>query len=101
MSSSVMARGRTSYLRRCGLAAGLVLITGFAGPGSAEDALVKATLAASVSDGYARLIFDMSEFDDASARLGGNVLIVTFKKPIDVSVDRLASQIPDYVGAAR
>jgi hypothetical protein len=96
-----MARGRPSYLRRCGLAAGLFFVIGFAGPGAADDATVKATLAATVNDGYARLIFDMSEFDDASARLGGNVLIVTFKKPIDVAVDRLAAQIPDYVGAAR
>jgi hypothetical protein len=29
------------------------------------------------------------------------VLIITFNRPIDVSIDRLAAQIPDYVGAAR
>ena len=106
-----MARGRSerktghrfsSYLRHCGLAAAALLgLAGFAAPGSADEAPVKATLAASVDGGYARLIFDMSEYDDASVRLANNVLIITFKRPIDVSVDRLASQIPDYVGAAR
>src|SRR5271168_5230634 len=106
-----MARGRTagktghrfaSYLRRCGLAAAAALcFATFAGPGAADDDPVKATLAATVNDGYARLIFDMSEFDDASVRLANNVLIITFVRPIDVSVDRLVSQIPDYVGAAR
>src|SRR5580692_3191104 len=106
-----MARGRSerktghrfaSYLRRCGVAAAALLcIASFAAPGSADDDPVKATLAATVNDGYARLVFDMSEYDDASVRLANNVLIITFKRPIDVSVDRLSSQIPDYVGAAR
>jgi tetratricopeptide (TPR) repeat protein len=106
-----MARGRSerktghrfaSYLRHGGLAAAALLcLATFAVPGSADDEPVKATLAASVNDGYARLVFDMSEYDDASVRLANNVLVITFKRPIDVSVDRLASQIPDYVGAAR
>src|SRR5580704_6339906 len=103
-----MARGRTvgktghrfaSYLRRCGLAAAALLcFATLAVAGSADDGSVKATLAATVNDGYARLIFDMSEYDDASVRLANNVLVITFKRPIDVSVDRLAAQIPDYVG---
>ena len=106
-----MARGRSerktghrfaSYLRHCGLAAAALLgLIGFAAPGSADEAPVKATLAASVDGGYARLIFDMSEYDDVSVRVANNVLVITFKRPVDVSVDRLATQIPDYVGAAR
>src|SRR5580693_2393570 len=106
-----MACGRTvgktghrfaSYLRPCGLAAAALLcISGLAAPGAADDGPVKATLAATVNDGYARLIFDMSEADDASVRVANNVLVITFKRPVDVSVERLASQIPDYVGAAR
>src|SRR5580704_16198021 len=106
-----MARGRSerktghrfsSSLRRCGLAAAALLcLAGFAAPGSADDGPVKATIAATVNDGYARLVFDMSEYDDASVRVANNVLVITFNRPIDVSVDRLALQIPDYVGTAR
>ena len=106
-----MARGRTvgktghrfaSYLRHCGLAAAALLsFATFAAPGSADDEPVKATLAATVNGGFARLVFDMSEYDDASVRVANNVLVITFERPIDVSVDRLVSQIPDYVGAAR
>ncbi len=106
-----MARGRTvgktghrfsSNLRRCGLAAAaLFCCATFAAPGSADDGPIKATLTATVNDGYARLVFDMSEYDDASVRLANNVLVITFKRPIDVSVERLVSQIPDYVGTAR
>src|SRR5580704_18208796 len=106
-----MACGRTvgktdhrfsSYLRRCGLAAAALLcFATFAAPGSADDDPIKATLTATVNDGYARLVFDMSEYDDASVRLANNVLVISFKRPLDVSVERLSSQIPDYVGAAR
>jgi len=106
-----MARGRTvgktghrfsSYLRHCGLAAtALLCLAGFAALGAADDGPIKATLAATVNDGYARLVFDMSEYDDASVRVANNVLVITFNRPIDVSIDRLALQIPDYVGAAR
>jgi tetratricopeptide (TPR) repeat protein len=108
-----MARGRNVgksfpshsllYVRRCGAAAaGLVLgIAALAAPTAAEDDLVKATVTATVNDGYARVVFDMSEFDDATARFANNVLVITFSKPIDVVVDRIATQIPDYVGAAR
>ena len=106
-----MARGRSerktghrfsSYLRHCGLAAaGLLSFATFAAPGSADDDPVKATLAATVNGGFARLVFDMSEYDDASVRVANNVLVIAFARPIDVSVDRLVSQIPDYVGAAR
>ena len=108
-----MARGRNVgksspnysllYVRRCGVAAlGLVLgIAALAAPTAAEDNVVKATVTATVNDGYARVVFDMSEFDDAAARFANNILVITFSKPIDVVVDRIAAQIPDYVGAAR
>jgi tetratricopeptide (TPR) repeat protein len=99
-----MARGRTVGKTRFRFAAGagfLLGIAAFAAPGIAEDDLVKATVTGTVNDGYARLVFDMSEFDDASARLGNNVLVVTFNRPLDVDVDRIATQIPAYVGTAR
>jgi tetratricopeptide (TPR) repeat protein len=62
---------------------------------------IKTTLEAAATGGYARLIFSLSEYDDATVHVANNVLVISFKKPIDVSVDRLATQIPDYVGAAR
>jgi hypothetical protein len=107
-----MARGRsfrksslrhTLYWRRCGAAVAGLLLAGaaFAAPTAAQDDVVKATVNGTVNDGYARLVFDMSEFDDAAVRFANNVLVIIFKKPIDVVVDRIAAQIPDYVGAAR
>src|SRR5580658_5519428 len=93
-SSSVMARGRSFrksslrhslYVRRCGVAvAGLLLASAaFAAPAAAQDDVVKATVNGTINDGYARLVFDMSEFDDAAVRFANNVLVITFNKPID------------------
>ncbi len=62
---------------------------------------IKANVTAGVSGGYARLVFSMSDYDAASVRQEGTVLVISFKDPVDVSVDRLATQAPDYIGAAR
>ena len=62
---------------------------------------IKANVVAGTNGGYAQLIFSMSDFNDASVRQTGNVLIISFKTPIDISVDRLAAQAAGYVGAAR
>ncbi|MGD0026136.1 MAG: tetratricopeptide repeat protein, partial [Xanthobacteraceae bacterium] len=106
-----MACGRTiqepclrlfHYWRRRQAVVGLVLfIVAFAVPRSTMADPIKAGVAASVSGGYARLVFSMSEYDEASVRQAGTVLIISFKQPLAVSVDRLAVQAPDYIGAAR
>ncbi len=62
---------------------------------------LKTAVTAGMSGGYARLVFSSSEYLDATARVTANVLIVTFKQPIDIAVDRIAEQVPDYIGAAR
>ena len=62
---------------------------------------IKATLAVTTSDGYARLVFSANEYIEATTKTSGHVLIISFKQPIDVSVDRLPELAADYVGAAR
>jgi tetratricopeptide (TPR) repeat protein len=78
----------------------LALLLGFAGPVAAAAPL-KTTVAAHVDDGYARLVFTASEYIDGTARIAGNVLIISFNQPVDIAVDRLSDQVPDYIGAAR
>jgi len=110
-----MAYGRTVprvCLRICfavrrsaaALASVILLAIAYAAPCAAQTDPIKATIEAKVSDGdfaYARLIFTLSAFDDVHARIANNVLIVSFQNPVAVVVDRIPSQIPDYVGAAR
>ena len=85
--------------------AGLILLAiVIAVPGAAQTVPIKATVEAKVTDGefaYARLVFTLSEYDDVHARVANGVLIISFQNPIAVVVDRVAAQIPEYVGAAR
>ncbi|HML13569.1 MAG TPA: tetratricopeptide repeat protein [Xanthobacteraceae bacterium] len=62
---------------------------------------VKAELSVSTSGGFARFVFHFTEDTDAEINLSNGILVIAFKKPIDVSVDRIAVGAPDYVNAAR
>ena len=96
---------RISGLRRrlahCSKAVGAFacLIVALAAPSAAAP--IKTTLTVTTNDGYARLVFTAGEYIDGTARQAGNVLIISFKQPIDVAVSRVAGQAPDYIGAAR
>jgi tetratricopeptide (TPR) repeat protein len=103
-----MACGRTvrnfglrRRLWRCSKAAAALGLVAFALAAPSAAAPLKTTLAVTTSDGYARLVFIASGYIEGSARQTGNVLIISFKQPLDVSVDRVAEQAPDYIGAAR
>jgi tetratricopeptide (TPR) repeat protein len=78
-----------------------LVIAAVVAPSAAPADPIKTTLTAAATDGYARLVFTMSEYTEATVRLASSVLIISFKKPIDVSLERLSSQVPDYVSAAR
>ena len=80
------------------------LIAALAAPSFAAPsapAPVKTTLTVTTSDGYARLVFTAGEYIDGTVRQAGNVLIISFKQTLDVAVNRVAEQAPDYIGAAR
>jgi tetratricopeptide (TPR) repeat protein len=62
---------------------------------------LKATLSVTTNDGYARIVFSANEYIEATTKTSGHVLIISFKQPIDVVVDRLPELAADYVGAAR
>jgi hypothetical protein len=87
---------------RKAVALGLVLLAAaFALPGTAPADQIKGSVEVKVEDGFARLVFTIGDEIDASARLTGGVLVVTFTKPVFVSVERLVAQAPDYISAAR
>jgi hypothetical protein len=71
-----------------------------AAPALAKADPFRAAVTADVSGGYARLVFALGSVD-ASVHSAGNVLIISFDKPVLISVDRLSSQASEYVGAAR
>jgi hypothetical protein len=81
-------------------AAGLFLVVSFA-PGAclAQDVKGQATLSA--SGGYARLVIKLDDDVESDVSVAGTVLIIRFKRPVDVPVGKLSTSAPEYVGSAR
>jgi tetratricopeptide (TPR) repeat protein len=70
-------------------------------PSAAGAAPVSGEVAVSTKDGYARLVFTLSEETDAEVRLHNGILIIAFKRPVDVPVVRIPEAAASYIGAAR
>jgi tetratricopeptide (TPR) repeat protein len=82
------------------LKAGLILIAlMFSGASQAEP--VKGEASFSAGGGYARLVFKLAEFVDTEVIAAGSIVVVRFKRPVDIPVDQLTDAMPDYVGSVR
>src|SRR5580704_10363768 len=86
---SLAASVRRGWL---GVAGGLFFTLAIGAPQASIAAALKTVLTVGESDGYARLIFSADDDIDASVRMTGNVLIISFKREVDVPVDRISSQ---------
>jgi tetratricopeptide (TPR) repeat protein len=68
-------------------------------PALAQD--VKGEASVSTSGGFGRLVIRFNTEVESSVRMSGNVLIVQFKQPVDVPVNRITTNATEYIGAAR
>jgi tetratricopeptide (TPR) repeat protein len=53
------------------------------------------------ANGYARLVLKLAEDVESEVSTAGSILVIRFKRPVDIPVDRLSDAVPDYVGSAR
>ena len=81
------------------LAAALSCVSIAAGAAPADPVRGEATLTA--QPGYARLILKFQEDVPTEVTVAGAILVIQFKKPVDVPIDLLADSVPAYVGAVR
>src|ERR1043166_959678 len=70
-------------------------------PSAARAAPVKGEIAVTGGAVYVRLVFNLAEETEADVRLAHGIVIITFKNPIDVAVDHIATGSGGYMGAAR
>jgi hypothetical protein len=94
---SGLRRGAAA-LRRAAVAACLSLLL-VPAPADAQAVRGEATLSA--EKGFARLVLKLSDDVDTEVTVAGSVLVIRFRKPVDIPVDRLSDAVPDYVGSAR
>ena len=84
----------------CLLAAGLVLI-GSTSPGLCQADPVKGEATFSAAGGYARLVLKLAEDVESEVTAAGSIIVIRFKRPVDIPVEKLSDAVPDYVGSAR
>src|ERR1700739_960270 len=83
------------------LLAGLLLI-GLAFPGVARAAEpIKGDATFSAGDGYARLVLKLAEDVESEVVTAGSIIVIRFKQPGAIPLDKLSDAVPDYVGSAR
>src|SRR5882757_2570286 len=95
------ARACARAVRRC-LAAVLCLVAGLlVVAADAQAQPVKGEATFSASDGYARLVLKLDEDVDSEVSVAGSIVVIRFKRPVDIPVDKLSDAVPAYVGSAR
>src|SRR6266404_2844739 len=82
------------------LAAGLVVI-GLTFPGACRADPVKGEATFSAAGGYARLVLKLADDVESEVTAAGSILVIRFKRPVDIAVDKLSDAVPGYVGSAR
>jgi hypothetical protein len=93
-------RALARIARHCLVLAALAAGLTFPSPGRAEDP-VKGEATFSSAGGYARLMLKLKEDVDADVTIAGTIIVIRFKRPVDIAIDKLAESVPDYIGSAR
>src|SRR5258707_8013069 len=62
---------------------------------------VKGEATFSAAGGYARLMLKLAEDVESEVTTAGSIIVIRFKRPVDIPVDKLSDAVPDYVGSAR
>jgi tetratricopeptide (TPR) repeat protein len=82
------------------LAAGLLLIV-LIFPGASRADPVKGEATFSAGGGFARLVLKLADDVETDVVTAGSIIVIRFKRPVDISIDQLSDAVPDYVGSAR
>src|SRR5450631_544128 len=82
------------------LAAGLVLIGMLCSAPCRADP-IKGEASFVAANGYARLVLKLAEDVESEVSTAGSILVIRFKRPVDIPVDKLSDAVPDYVASAR
>ncbi len=69
--------------------------------GGAQAQPVKGEISVTNAGGFGRIIFRFEQEVEAEVRASNNIVIIHFKRPVDVQADRISIGLSSYIGAAR
>ena len=62
---------------------------------------VRGEASVTTTGGYGRIVIRLPVEVESHVRMSSNILVIQFKQPVDIPVDRLGSAATEYIGAAR
>ena len=103
-AAGTWSRGR-AWARAAALCAGLIIAgLAAAAPARADDPPpppVQGEATFTSANGFARLVLKLKEDVESEVTTAGSIIVIRFKRPVDIPVDAISDAVPDYVGSAR
>jgi hypothetical protein len=91
------ARAPGAYLRALVVAAALAV---FSAPAFAQ-APVKGEIRVETGGGYTRIVLRMAEEVETDVRQAGNIVVIGFRRPVEINGEKIAAAAPTYIAASR
>ena len=79
----------------------VLILFGMMFPVPAQAAIRSRARPRSRNGGYARLVFKLAQDVDTEVTTAGSIVVIRFKRPVDIPIDQWSEAVPDYVGGAR
>lgn len=96
---SLLSRARL-WRRRVGYSLALAAFLAAAVAARAAEP-VKGSVSVFTDSGYTRLLFRFDEEVPARVNVAGSIMVINFKKPVQLGVERLSDSARDYISVAR
>jgi tetratricopeptide (TPR) repeat protein len=62
---------------------------------------VKGQVSGTVENGFARIVFTLAEDVESQVKAGNGIIVISFRRPVDIAVDRLSTSLSGIVSGAR
>lgn len=92
---------RVSPCRLLSVLMSVVLLAGFGLAARAQTAPVKGEVRVETSGGYARIVIHLAEEVETDVRQAGAIVVIGFRRPVDIAAQKIAAEAPNYIAAAR
>jgi tetratricopeptide (TPR) repeat protein len=76
-------------------------VLSIAAPEARAAGMIRGGVAVSAENGFARLVFTFEDDVEPQVKAGNGIIVITFKRPVDVVVDKLEANSGGYIGAVR
>ena len=77
------------------------MLAGAASPALAQADAVRGEATLAAAGGYARLIIKLAEDVDSQVTAAGSIVVIRFRRPVNIPVAKLSDAVPDYINSAR